>query len=353
MSMRETSAEAPGRVNLMGEHTDYHQGFVLPTIIPQRTRVYLRARPDRTVHATSRETGNSRQRYVVGEEAVTHSWLDYIQGVTHALRSVTSNLPGFDLHIESDVPPGSGLSSSAALTVSLLRGLRDLYKFRFDDVELAKIAQRAETEFVGAPIGIMDQMACSLGRRGEALFLDTRSLAFERVALPADAAVVVIDSGVRHQHASGAYAVRRRESFAAAKLMGVDTLRDLDLTAIPQIDKLPDPLSRRARHVVTENQRVHETVRAMARNDVATVGALFLASHASMRHDYEVSTVEVDTLVELGQIHPAVYGARLTGGGFGGCVVMLVRAQVSRSVAVKVLADYHKRCARQGTILLT
>jgi galactokinase len=190
------------------------------------------------------------------------------------MRSVASSstLPGFDLHIESYVPPGSGMSSSAALTVSLLRALRDLYALPFDDVELARIAQRAETEFVGAPIG-MDQMACSLGRPREWLFLDTRWLAFERVTLPAAATLVVINSGVQHQPPAvstpcGAASRSRPRT--------VDTLRDLDITAIPQIEKLPYPLAGRARHVVTENQRVHDTVRALrAQRSKSGRGTLF------------------------------------------------------------------------------
>jgi galactokinase len=350
--MHEVTADAPGRVNLIGEHTDYHQGFVLPTVIPQRTRVRLRSREDRIVRATSRETGDVPRQFVIGEETVTRSWVDYVQGVTFVLRGLAPALPGFEVHIESDVPLGSGLSSSAALTVSMLRALRDLFGLTFDDIELARIAQRVETDFVGAPIGIMDQMACSLARPGEALFLDTRSLSFERIPLPRDAELVVIDSGVRHQHAGGEYATRRRESFAAAKLLGVDWLRDLDTGALDAIDALPEPLARRARHIVTENQRVHDTVQALARHELARAGALLSASHASMRDDYQISTIEIDTLVALSQDNPDVYGARLTGGGFGGSVILLVGAQMGKAVASRVLSDYHQRIDRRGSILI-
>ncbi|MBA3269984.1 MAG: galactokinase [Acidobacteria bacterium] len=350
--MRDVTADAPGRVNLIGEHTDYHQGFVLPTVIPQRTRVRMSARDDRRVRATSRETGNTVVEFVIGAEAVTDTWVDYVQGVTHALRSVTTALPGFDVAIESDVPLGSGLSSSAALAVSLLRALRDLYSLSYDDVELARIAQRVETEFVGAPIGIMDQMACSLARDGEALFLDTRSLSYQRVVLPPGAELVVINSGVRHQHAGGEYATRRRESFEAAARLDVEWLRDVSVTQLHLLDALPDPLDRRARHIVTENQRVHDTVAAFAAADLERVGTLFDASHRSMRDDYETSTPEIDSLVNLGRNDPDVFGARLTGGGFGGSVVMLVRADMGNEIATRILAGYHARSNQRGSVLI-
>jgi galactokinase len=334
--MREATADAPGRVNLIGEHTDYHQGYVLPCVIPQRTRARVVARGDFTVRASSRETGETRE-YVIGAEGVTHTWLDYVQGITHALGTVTKSLTGFDVHIESDVPLGSGLSSSAALEVSVLRALRSVFALPIDDVELARIGQRAETDFVGAPVGIMDQMVCSLGQPGHALFLDTRSLAFERVALPPQGELVVIDSGVKHQHAGGQYVTRRRESFAAAEMLGAKYLRDVRIQDLARINALPEPLARRARHVVTENQRVLDAVAALGRGDLECVGPLFFASHASMRDDYETSTPEIDALVALAREDADVFGARLTGGGFGGAVVILARGGRAVDVAQRVL----------------
>jgi galactokinase len=350
--MSDVTAEAPGRVNLIGEHTDYHQGYVLPTVIPQRTRVHAVARSDRRVRASSRETGGDIREYVLGGETRTHTWIDYIQGVTHALRPVTASVRGFDLRIESDVPLGSGLSSSAALEVSVLRALRELFALDIDDVELARIAQRGETEFVGAPVGIMDQMACSLARDGEALFLDTRSLAHRRVPLPSTAELVVINSGVRHEHAGGEYAVRRHESFAAAALLGVTWLRDATLAQIADAGKLPEPLGRRARHVITENQRVLDACDALAAGDLTKLGELFNASHRSMRDDYETSIPDIDRLVDLATADRDVYGARLTGGGFGGSVVLLVGAGKGNAVAFRVLRGYHTSGERKGSILL-
>jgi galactokinase len=350
--MRSVTADAPGRVNLIGEHTDYHQGLVLPTAIPQRTRVELHARTDRAVHAASRETGSMVRQYTLGAEAVSHSWIDYVQGVTHALTDIAPALPGFDLRIESDVPLGSGLSSSAALEVSLLRGLRDLFGLPLDDVELARVAQRAETEFVGAPVGITDQMACSLAREGEALFLDTLTLDYQRVPLPFNAGLIVINSGVQHHHAGGAYATRRQESFEAARRLGVAYLRDLTPADLDRVNSLPEPWARRARHVVTENQRVVDAAAALARGDLRRAGALFYASHDSMRDDYQISTAEIDVLVDLARRDPRVYGARLTGGGFGGSVVMLVLAGESAAIAADVLEAYRQRVARDGSILV-
>jgi len=350
--MNEVTADAPGRVNLIGEHTDYHQGFVLPTVIAQRTRVYVTARSDGRVRAESRMFGREVREYVLGAEAPTRTWLDYIQGVTFALRTVAPDLSGFAVVVESDVPVGSGLASSAALEVSLLRALRALHEIKLDDVDLARLGQHAETSFVGAPVGIMDQMACSLGREHEALFLDTRSLSTVRIPLPKTAELVVINSGISHRHADGAYAARRRESFEAARLLGVKWLREVEDPTLVAIAKLPAPLAQRARHVVTENRRVQDAAAAMAIGDLARVGSLFQASHVSMRDDYEITAPEIDRLVALGQTDPDVYGARMTGGGFGGSVVMLAREGMGSEVARRVLRAYHAGGSKRGTILL-
>jgi len=213
-----------------------------------------------------------------------------------------------------------------------MRVLRALQTLSIDDHAVARLAQRVETDFVGAPVGIMDQMACSLGRPGEALFIDTRAQAFERIPWPAAAELVVIDSGVSHQHAGGEYADRRRESFAAAAALGVSHLRDAGIDALPAIARLPDVQARRARHIVTENQRVLDAVAALRAGDLPAVGALFAASHASMRDDYEITVAEVDVAVEAAMAAGA-YGARMTGGGFGGCVLALVDAPAVEPVA--------------------
>ena len=350
--MNEISADAPGRVNLIGEHTDYHQGFVLPVAIPQRTRVHVTPRFDRRVLASSAAFGDEIYEYLIGAETRGGTWLDYVQGVTHVLRTVAPNLPGFVVHIESAVPLGSGLASSAALEISLLRALRALYELSLDDLDLARLGQRVETDFVGAPVGIMDHMACSLAREREALFLDTRSLAYAHVPLPERAELVVINSGISHRNAGGSYATRRRESFAAATLLGMQWLRDVEDRQWDDLERLPPLLARRARHVMTEHRRVRDTVDALQAGDVERVGSLLNASHASMRDDFEISTGDIDRLVALGSSDPDAYGARLTGGGFGGSIVILARARLGIDVAHRILREYHAGGSQRATILL-
>jgi len=345
---------APGRVNLIGEHTDYNGGFVLPMAIPQRTWVALARRPDNRARAASANLdGGSRVReFEVGREEKTRSWIDYVQGVTRAAREAGADIAGYDLVIDSDVPLGSGLSSSAALEVSVLRGLRELFALPFDDVAIAKIGQRAENDFVGAPVGIMDQMAASLADAHTALFLDTRSLRYEQLLLPTGAALIVINSGVAHSHASGDYRTRRAECERAAAALGVPLLRDLGVGDLHTVMALPDPLGRRARHVITENQRVLDAVAAIKHADLAALGALFNASHASQRDDYEVSVPDVDRLVRIAQAEPGVYGARLTGGGFGGSIVALTDESNAAGAAGRIAAAYAKGGTPKPTVLV-
>jgi galactokinase len=351
--MPDTAAsDAPGRVNLIGEHTDYHQGLVLPAVIRLRTIASVTLRDDRRVRARSAAVAGGFEDYEIGREQPGRGWLDYIQGITVVLRRNGITAPGFDVQIQSAVPLGAGVSSSAALEVSVLRALRALRVFEADDLSLATLAHKVETDFVGAPVGVMDQIAVSLGRDGEALFIDTRTLRVARIPIPHSIEIVVIDSGVPHAHAEGKYASRRQESFDAAARLGVEWLRDLDGTALARIAALPQPLAGRARHVVTENQRVLDAVDALRSNDVVRLGALFAASHESMRDDYETSTPEVDTLVTIAQRHPDVYGARLTGGGFGGAVVILARQGHGSRVAVAIRDTYRDQTDRHGIVLV-
>ena len=352
MSMREVRADAPGRVNLIGEHTDYHDGFVLPCAVPQRTAVRLQPRADRRVRAWSAQMPDDPIEYVLGGEQRGAGWGAYVQGVTWALAERGLRVGGFDLRVRSAVPVGSGLSSSAALEVAVLRAIRAAFDLPLADVELARTAQRAEAAFVGAPVGIMDQMAASLAGEREALFLDTRTLEVERIPLPAGLDLVVVDSGVKHRHAGGEYATRRRESEEAARLLGVSRLRDVDRSALPRLAALPPLVARRARHVITENDRVLQARAALAGGDLRALGDLFTASHSSMRDDYEVSAPEVDLLVDAAASHPRVFGARLTGGGFGGAIVIAAEAGSGREVAAHVSARYAERTGRAATTLV-
>ncbi len=330
----EVATTAHGRVNLMGDHTDYNDGFVLPMSIPQRTRVELSTRGDATVRVTSenRESGEIFT-YQLGAETVRRSWADYVQGVTVALRTAGFKPCGFDARIASNVPVGAGVSSSAALEVALLRAMRAAMNLELDDVLLAKIARAAETDFVGAPIGIMDQMASSLATDGAAIFLDTRSLIFDRVPLPDDIDVIVVDSGVTHDHATGGYRIRREECERAACLLGVPALRDITPDRAFELERLPEPIRRRARHVVSENQRVVDVVAALRSGSRDALRSLFAQSHDSLRDDFEVSVAEIDAMVDAARGREDVLGVRMTGGGFGGAVVALVRSGAAAGVA--------------------
>jgi galactokinase len=344
------TSQAPGRVNLIGEHTDYNDGFVLPAALPLRTRVELAPHSRREVRAWS--TAFSDQpplTFPLETSAAAGDWADYVRGMVWALDGRRLDR-GFDIRIESTVPVGGGLSSSAALLVAVGRAMREAFNLDLDDMQLALLARKAETDFVGAPVGIMDQMACSLADTSGALFIDTRTLEYVRLSLPAVAELLVIDSGIRHSHASGEYRVRRDECRRAAALLGVSSLREVSERDLPTIDALPDPFNRRARHVVTENTRVLATVDALRAGDVKEVGRLFIASHASMRDDYAVSVPEVDALVESAQSINGVYGARLTGGGFGGAIVALTERGRAREVGKAVTARHNQRFPTAATV---
>ena len=346
-------ASAPGRVNLIGEHTDYNDGFVMPIATPQRTEITLTVRDDDRVCAWSANVDEADRavEYRLGGERRRGEWVDYIAGVTEAIRQRGCAIRGFDARIESSVPLGAGLASSASLEVALVRALNDAFGLHLEDVEMAHMAHRAETGLVGAPVGIMDQMAASLAGEDAALFLDTRTLAFERMPLPPETRLIVIHSGVVHSHASGEYRIRRRECEEGARLLGAASLREVDAERLVDA-ALPPPIDRRARHVVTENARVLRARDALRAGDARTFGALMNASHQSMRDDFEISTTEIDALVGLAQAEPPVFGARLTGGGFGGSIVALAEAESAAPAAKRIAEAYASRVSVTPTILV-
>jgi len=326
-------ASAPGRVNLLGEHTDYNDGFVLPIAIAQTTRVTLRRRHDGVFEIDAPQLGQ-HERFTFDDPPAAH-FASYVYGCLVEARAIGIEAPPLSIRIDSDVPMGVGLSSSAALEVATLRALRDLTHQPLDDVRIALLAQRAEIEHAGVRCGLMDQMAASLAHTDRALLLDTRSLERKLVPLPPDSAILVLDSGIARTLAGSGYNERRAECEAAAKQLGVASLRDVHDAAAT--DRLPEPLRRRARHVVTENMRV---LRAIECADARAFGRLMNESHASLRDDYEVSVPMLDRLVALLQAQPDVYGARLTGAGFGGACVALCRPEALQRVAHEVLAAY-------------
>ncbi|WP_022798031.1 galactokinase [Thermus islandicus] len=314
----EATAQAPGRVNLLGEHTDYQEGYVLPSPLPYLTQVEA-ARAEGRVEAYSETLRELRARPLGSPPQ--GDFLDYLLGVVWALGEAGHPVEGARFYVRSDLPMGAGLSSSAALEVAALRALRALYRLPLSDLELALLAQRAEAEYVGVRCGLMDQMASSLGRVGQALFLDTRTLAYENLPLPPGTRVAVLDLGLKRRLAEGAYNERRQEAEEAARRLGVRALRDVaDLCLV---ESLPSPLDRRARHIVGENLRVLRGVEALRRGDARAFGELMTQSHRSLSRDYEVSLPELDALVEEA-LQAGALGAKLTGAGFGGAVVALV-----------------------------
>lgn len=346
-------ASAPGRVNLIGEHTDHSGGFVLPVALPLRVTVDVEPRPDRLVRAGSANVDDGRwHERDLDRAARTGSWSDHVLGAGAVLAALGLVDRGYDARIASDLPMGAGLGSSGALGVAMLRALRDAFRIELDDVAVATLARRSENEMVGASSGIMDQMAASVGRDAEALFLDCRSLAFEHVRLPAAMELVVTSSGVTHEHARGAYNDRRRECEEAARALGLAELRDASVADLPRIAELPEPLSRRARHVVTENARVARAVDALRAGDLTALGLLLDASHRSLRDGFEVSTPEVDLLVDLVRAQPGVHGARMTGGGFGGSIVAVADAGRGHRAAATAVAAYGERTGLDARIIL-
>lgn len=328
-------ADAPGRVNLLGEHTDYNDGFVLPTAIPQRTRVQLRRVPGERFTVYAAELDEASEFTL--EAPPAEQFARYVYGCIRQASTHGVAVPALQIHVESDVPMGVGLSSSAALEVATLRALRSLLHLTsgFDDVQIALLAQRAEIEDAGVHCGVMDQMASSLATADSMLFLDTRSLQRRLLPLPEGTQVLVIDSGMPRTLAGSKYNERRAECEAAARALGVKALRDVD--DVTAVESLPEPLRRRARHVVSENQRVLRATTGIGANEF---GVLMNASHDSLRDDYEVSIPELDKLVNLLREQPAVFGARLTGAGFGGACVALCRMGEAVRVAQAVIERY-------------
>ncbi len=347
-----STARAHGRVNLIGEHTDYNGGWVLPTPIPQFTEVTITDVPGRSVSVQS--TQGRTFAYELGNETKTGSWVDYVKGATHLLREVLGSKGGIHIQIHSTIPEGAGLSSSAALETALLKALNQHRQLGLDVIAVARLGQRIENEFVGAHVGIMDQMATGLGIFGEALFLDTLTLDYQRIPLPLETFdLLVINSGVAHRLSEydGGYNQRREECEEACRRLGILHLRDIDLNTL-KTSKLPEPLRKRARHVVTENQRVKEAVVALRAQDLKKLGQLFLESHLSMKSDYQVSIPEIDLLVDLCMTHESVFGARLTGGGFGGSIVALTHKGKSAHVTGEIIPAYEAETGQKATRLI-
>ena len=347
---------APGRVNLIGDHTDYNGGFVMPMAIQLETIATRSPRPD--AQLVIRSSGRDEPVAVDLRTPLRprRDWSDYVVGVAHALQAAGRVVEGADIAIESTVPEGSGLSSSAALEVACAFALLDGQVE--DRIEVARWCQRAENEFVGARSGIMDQYIACLGREGHALLIDCRSLESQPVPIPADVAVIVANSMVKHSVAGGDYNTRRaqcEEAVAAlrAVLPEIRTLRDVQFTDLTtHRDLLTSVTLKRARHVISENARVTNAGDAFSRHDFAEVGRLMRDSHTSLRDDFEVSVPEIDLLVDIANALPGVYGSRMTGGGFGGCTVTLAAASSAPAVQAELRDRYAQQTRTEPDVII-
>lgn len=333
---------APGRVNLIGGHTDYNDGFVLPIAIDRAVWIALRVRPDRqvVVHSTDfEETGE----FSLDDLQRGQGWLEYLKGMAQTLQQAGYTLRGWEGVMAGDVPIGAGLSSSAATEMAVARAFMAVSGFDWDPVRMAAAGQRCENEWIGVNSGIMDQMASALAQAGQALFLDCRTLAYEQVPLPQGLAVVVMDTATRRGLVGSAYNQRRSQCEAAAHVLGVKALRDANLDQLQaEEDKMDEITFRRARHIITENQRVLHAVQAMHAGEVVRLGRLLDASHASLRDDFEVSNLALDQMVACARQQAGYLGARMTGAGFGGCAVALVREADQQAFVGHVSDCYHR-----------
>jgi galactokinase len=359
------SAAAPGRVNLIGEHTDYNGGFVLPMAIDRYTVAVAGPGTGRRIRLLSENTGQADEldatAPITRSTRVTRGegdWANYVRGVLAGFRHLEVDIPGLDVLIDSDVPLGSGLSSSAALEVAAATLLESVTGRVLDPIHKALLCQRAEHAFAGVPCGIMDQFASTLAREGHLLLLDCRSQELEHVPMTDPAvSVLITNSGVRHELATGEYGKRRARCEEAAAALGVPLLRDATLESLEAArGRLPDETFRRARHVVTEDARTLRAAQLLRQGRWSAVGELMYESHTSLRDDFEVSCGELDQLVEIARAlgeAGGVYGCRMTGGGFGGCTVSLVAAAAVEAVAEAVRSSYRKATGIDAAIFIS
>jgi len=345
-----TLARAPGRVNLIGGHTDYNDGFVLPTTIDRAVYVALRRRYDMSVRLRSLNFAEEVE-YGLREPPVGRlpQWAKYVAGVAEELRSYGLD-GGFEGLLWGNVPLGSGLSSSAALEVAVMEGLKNLFRINLGPEDTALLCQTVEHNYVGVHCGIMDQMAVCLGRAGQVLFLDCRHVEYEHIPLPLEETrLVIADSQVNRELAESKYNERRAECDEGVAYFrqfdsSIEALRDVDRKKFEQhASDLPERIRRRCRHVITENERVQKSAKVLRRGNVGAFGSLMNASHESLRDDYTVSTEELDYMVETARATDGVYGARLTGAGFGGCMVCLTAEKVLPALKRRLTEYYEDR----------
>jgi galactokinase len=335
---------APGRVNLIGEHTDYNDGFVLPLAIDRAVWIALRSRSDRRVVVHSIDFHESGEFSL---DALAHDgngWIEYLKGTAWSLQEAGFRFSGWEGVLAGDVPLGAGLSSSAALEMATARAFAAVGDLHWEPAAMAKLGQRAENRWVGVNCGIMDQLISAAGMADHALLIDCRSLDTRPVPFPPGVATVVLDTSTRRGLVDSAYNERRAQCEATAKHFGVPALRDVSLEQFKQsADGLDDVTRRRALHVITENDRTLRAAEAMQRGDAQELGRLMNESHRSLRDDFEVSSDALNAMVECARLHAACYGARMTGAGFGGCAIALVRSEAAADFVRGTAAAYERR----------
>jgi len=349
-------AAAPGRVNVIGEHTDYNDGFVLPMAIGQETVMAAELVRDKTVTLHSLTTGETASFSLRGQlKPGEPSWTNYVRGVIAGFQGRGVTVPGFNAVIDSTIPLGGGLSSSAALEVATATFLEAATGHPLDPIEKALLCQQAEHEFAGVPCGIMDQFISVMGEKDHLMLLDCRSRTTELVPMvDPKVTLLIINTNVRHELAGGEYARRRAECQAAARYFKVSVLRDATPAQLKAVAKSMDPvLLRRARHIISENARTTETAQHIRAGDWERAGELMYASHDSLRDDYEVSCTELDVVVQAAReigLAGGVYGCRMTGGGFGGCAVALVKTDAAQEVGRRIKDSYESRTRQVATV---
>ena len=334
---------APGRVNLIGEHTDYNDGFVLPLAIDQALVMAIRPRDDRFVEVFSLDLDSTTAFGLSDFSEKGVGWGEYLKATSWALIEHGYNLKGWEGVLASDIPIAAGLSSSAALEMATIKAFEVVSNFAWDPIKLAKIGQFGENHWVGVNSGIMDQLVIAVGRQGYAVMIDCRSLEYTPVAIPDAVRIVIFDSNTRRDLVDSSYNERRQQCEQAAHFFGLSSLRDLDTDELDQAaEKLPLEVYRRARHVLSENNRVKDAYSAMQKNDSARLGAILCDGHLSLRDDFAISRLEIDTLVEIASSYEHCYGARMTGGGFGGCIVSLVDPDAVQAFIETTTLQYKK-----------
>lgn len=346
--------QAPGRVNLIGEHTDYNDGFVLPCAIDYQTVISCKARDDRTVRVVAADYDNQHDEFSLDAPIVAHDsqqWSNYVRGVVKHLQQRDASFGGADLVISGNVPQGAGLSSSASLEVAVGTVFQQLYHLPLDGAQIALNGQEAENQFVGCNCGIMDQLISALGKKGSALLIDCRSLGTKAVSMPEGVAIVIINSNFKRTLVGSEYNTRRQQCETGARFFQQKALRDVSLDQFNTVANELDPLvAKRVRHVLTENARTVEAAAALEKGDLQRMGELMAESHASMRDDFEITVPQIDTLVEIVKATIGDKGGvRMTGGGFGGCVVALVPEALVPEVKQAVESQYEAKTGIKET----